>query len=820
MKNKGHLVGCATAMAIIVFAAHVQAAVTNLSPYSRTFAPVAFSGSPPATVFKIIQGANNLIGVVGTNLVQTNVISGMEREQVSWSHSTATGAWQCVLSNYPSNAINFTNELYDNLGWIKGTRQAYGDWGAYLWLLQNTLDFNSSTSTVWISPSGITNNITRVMVGTLGDYAAASNYVATWPDFDAAYPGANMSTDVICKADLNAFYKLEEHYILPANCGDTDDDGIPGYDDGFNKDGAPSPDDVSSNDVFDLFRLYLPPCPNVTNAYVRIDYDASLPSSSGSGSLRIWNKQGYLPRNGNSITSGGNFIGAGDYSALALGFSTTGRIVSLYLEGVNSTNVNIQVSFSTNGTDWMGIDLVNASILKVDIATDINNDGTIDAADEPIEESGIGEVVRVDDIDDRPGGEDDLQYMQVKIEPTLTRGVVWFTYDTAKVKIWPTLAQTPGTEITSGSEASPNWNLGAGGTVPNHVYIEGLATTAQGASTNVVLHVKVGGTECTDTILFTVTDQVGHYAYFAGVRDYLTEYRGPGAPHFKLFHQVIDAPGGPTSGLLAGKDYCLVAVQKDKAKMGVCDAYAYGLSKIDDVLGPFGDRYIIVNGTFQWPVLGGPPYTWASAVGRCLQNYTAIVHCRDMLSSDKKPEFKAWFGMSGTLALTAFNYGTPTGTSSSGPYCEPVVPTPPYTSTSLYSAIGGTVRILPTYDGLTIKNILDGVKTEHDWYKRQSAYIGLASPDEVIFVMTTYDASVEDYVPVIATDVLISSLQASGADVLFGLDGGSSVALWHRDRLGGTTLPVATKGDKHVPWSAEWLVCNRIVTYLLISVGP
>jgi hypothetical protein len=439
-------------------------------------------------------------------------------------------------------------------------------------------------------------------------------------------------------------------------------------------------------------------------------------------------------------------------------------------------------------------DEVTYTILKVDIATDINNDGTIDAADEPIEESGIGEVVRVNDADDSPGGEDDLQYMEVKIEPTLTEGVVWFTYDTAKVKIWKDLAQTQ--PVNPGSETSPNWNLGAGGTVPDHVYVEGLATTAQGSSINIVLHVKVGGTECTDTILTAVTDQVGHYAYFAGVRDYLTEYRGPGVAEYKVFRDEVDASGG------TDKDYWLAAVRLEKAAFTVHDAYSPSPQQksITAVMGANPNAAIIVNGTFwdKWDI-GVADHT----DGRVLNNYTTLPISEDM-QADQAPEVKGWLGQRKDNGFTA-----------NAPNCEPPVPTAPYGDAHLRAAVGGVAALYPTYGGKSISDIINAISAEHgDWNDRQSNHIGFDTDNKVLFVMTTYNAASDHYSPDIVLHQTIQGLVDSGADTIRGLDGGQSVALAHRDRQ-GNNLAVATAGDRHTG-----TFINYVNNYVVITLNP
>lgn len=73
------------------------------------------------------------------------------------------------------------SKIFDNVGWVKGTKEAYCSWGGYLWLLQNTVAFETSPTDTWISPGGVTNHIAQVLVGTIGDYAPMANVVDIGP---------------------------------------------------------------------------------------------------------------------------------------------------------------------------------------------------------------------------------------------------------------------------------------------------------------------------------------------------------------------------------------------------------------------------------------------------------------------------------------------------------------------------------------------------------------------------------------------------------------------------------------------------------------
>jgi Tfp pilus assembly protein PilZ len=78
-------------------------------------------------------------------------------------------------------------------------------------VIQNNLDFNTSTSSLWCASNGIPVAITNVLVGSLGDYGPVSNVVDVGPHLDAAtnFPGFNGGEEKHFKVDItNVFYEL------------------------------------------------------------------------------------------------------------------------------------------------------------------------------------------------------------------------------------------------------------------------------------------------------------------------------------------------------------------------------------------------------------------------------------------------------------------------------------------------------------------------------------------------------------------------------------------------------------------------------------
>jgi hypothetical protein len=85
-------------------------------------------------------------------------------------------------------------------------------------------------------------------------------------------------------------------------------------------------------------------------ARVRVSYNAADPADAQIigvnpiaidpntlGTLRIWNLNGNLARNCNSITDGGNYLAPETYPATALGLTDSNRTVEFWIEGVNAS---------------------------------------------------------------------------------------------------------------------------------------------------------------------------------------------------------------------------------------------------------------------------------------------------------------------------------------------------------------------------------------------------------------------------------------------------------------------------------------------------
>jgi len=189
----------------------------------RTFDPTDTTIGD-ATVFNIVNSAStNLTGIIiGQYSITTNGESATEREGVSWGQVSTTQAWHNV-----TNALtigSYTN-IFDDPGWIKGVKSVVlnGDTshGAYMWWLQNTLEFTTPGSTYWTN-AGRTYLLENVLVGTLGDYAPGTQYTETFPtrdDPDATnWPGCPFLTSEMPASNQTVKYsfRTDTYYRL---CG-------------------------------------------------------------------------------------------------------------------------------------------------------------------------------------------------------------------------------------------------------------------------------------------------------------------------------------------------------------------------------------------------------------------------------------------------------------------------------------------------------------------------------------------------------------------------------------------------------------------------
>lgn len=400
---------------------------TNWYNFNRQFQAVS-NTSGAVTWADVISNAMELTGIVGpTNVcLISNDVYGIEHEAGAWGYSTASDAWNAVLSAYPSHYTNYPamncstclHVIYTNAGWVAGTKNVGTNWAGYVWWLHNAISFTSSASADYVFPQGTTSEIASVLVGTIGDYCPLTIGTDTGPVFDTSFPGANCTTNVVLTPNLAAYYKLVERIGTKANASDTDGDGIPGFADGYNRDGiVTNSDDVSMNDHFIVWKVRLYGYTSHTQAWFRISYSNSDPAAviltnstyiPGPGYLRVWKKDAWIARN-KSASPGGDYIPSGEYAATNLGFTADRHVATLYIEPVtNCIGQELVCEVDPDGPGgpkgYICADKLVLNVLELGIAMDGNRDDTIDF-DNPADAKYLFWVN--DDVDVISDGEED-----------------------------------------------------------------------------------------------------------------------------------------------------------------------------------------------------------------------------------------------------------------------------------------------------------------------------------------------------------------------------------------------------------------------------
>jgi hypothetical protein len=198
--------------------------------------------------------------------------------------------------------------------------------------------------------------------------------------------------------------------FVVANIFDKDLDGIPDFADGYNRDGRSdgfnNADDQNRREEFTPIQLELAQGIDLTKARFRISYDASNPSlvqevsgvyTPAPGSLRLWTIPGNRLRSARSANAAtpGHCVAPGVYTASQLGFRSqaTDRFTTLYVEGINTSNVlgdaRIRIEVDPDGAGPAGYLHEDAVRLTVQVTPTVFI--------EPAPEATAPDVVRVED---------------------------------------------------------------------------------------------------------------------------------------------------------------------------------------------------------------------------------------------------------------------------------------------------------------------------------------------------------------------------------------------------------------------------------------
>jgi len=176
---------------------------------NRSFSAISFNlqGAPPADILNTeSKKLNNIV----KGSIKTNSCSAVEKKTVfAWGYAAGTGAWNAV-ANFGASSSNYADKLFDNAGWVRGTKSVDTNWGAFIWTLQNHLSFKSSETNTQTYGSGWV-MITNVLVRGLTNYPPMSEQTADWPDVGLAksnYPGDNSGESKTFQVDLTTYFQL------------------------------------------------------------------------------------------------------------------------------------------------------------------------------------------------------------------------------------------------------------------------------------------------------------------------------------------------------------------------------------------------------------------------------------------------------------------------------------------------------------------------------------------------------------------------------------------------------------------------------------
>jgi hypothetical protein len=380
--------------AMVGFAPMIQAEITNYYPFNRHIRPVAIEAASPLSAVSIRRGAQELTGIVGPFPVITNTVECVLQTGLAWQQPDPLSAWVAATGSQTRGVIS-TNQIQNEVGWMSGIRTNSDRWGAFHWFLQNRIVFQTPTQTVWYSPQGVSNEIVRVLVGSLGDFEPGEICDSQSPAPPPLLPHTCLTTQIFFRADFNAYLRLvETRWVLP-HVQDADTDCIPDFADGFNIDGiAGNSDDKTPGDFFPALNILLPPIEDPVTFLFRIVYTASdpldviLPTPGtdlqpGPGALRLWLKSAQALRNGLPFTLGGDYLPPGTYSAQELGLTPDSFEWTIYLEMIRSgVGDSIRIDWSTDGgTRWRSMERINLCMIKMDMVPDWNHDRVIDERD-------------------------------------------------------------------------------------------------------------------------------------------------------------------------------------------------------------------------------------------------------------------------------------------------------------------------------------------------------------------------------------------------------------------------------------------------------
>jgi hypothetical protein len=188
---------------------------TEIYYTNRTYTAIEFGNQINRPADLVNAEASRLTDIVqGEIILDSNETYAIEKQAaIPVCYESAAAAWDSAL-NYSGTPSNYYGKIYENVGWVRGTKSTGSEWGAYLWVLQNKITFQTSTSYWWTITNNLTVAITNVYVGSLGIYGPMeSNVVDIGPEIPTNFPGEDQSDTAEYRVDItNIYYQL----VIPA----------------------------------------------------------------------------------------------------------------------------------------------------------------------------------------------------------------------------------------------------------------------------------------------------------------------------------------------------------------------------------------------------------------------------------------------------------------------------------------------------------------------------------------------------------------------------------------------------------------------------
>ncbi len=490
------------------------------------FEAVTFTNLPEIpTEYQLNEAADKLTDIVkGSIKTNSSETYAIERQMaLPICRGSALVAWNAALA-YNWTPSNYPGKIFDNVGWVRGTLNTVGGWSAYLWVLQNKITFQSSTSVWWTSTNDIPVAITNVFVGSLGTYGPVSNVVDIGPVIPSNFPGINQSDSGTYQVDItNVYYELiiPDIWITPRDAFALLGSTNPAQ---YTVTGTNIPQGVTWITIPDLsgsdgatiisngaWQAVIMPGNIATNYKIR---------ATSKDNTNFYDEVNLLVIKVDILESN-VYVGVTNTTILHLIPDSIANVqwditpemedgASIEGSAVGTSIVFNADSIITNYTVLAtAVNLTNCydtctvTVVQIDIDTDSNNDGTIDADDageDQYEEYAPGRIICVNGYGINTNT-DYLGEIKLALRPALTNGVLKLEAIEGgdRIKVWTTINKTA--EIT----LPKTYDLSSTNS-PSSFYVDGIVT----GKVMVAWSYSYGNFACTDKVAMVIIPTISY----------------------------------------------------------------------------------------------------------------------------------------------------------------------------------------------------------------------------------------------------------------------------------------------------------------------